>query len=203
MIFQLLPLLCGLATLCFSSCIKSSRQIPYLLLGFVIGLGIVNWGAANPIFQFMVSPQELAIVAAVSALLLLRHHDWRHFGLVLSGLIAAFWVSTLEAMGAPYELSLLLVCGVTGLNVWAALKRQAFITDSILDEALLIVFVLGLIVGLVPEVINGWRSAGALQALDTANNNQNPEFESLLVALSGIVLGIGWSLLRNQRAGRR
>lgn len=200
MIFQLLPLLCGLAAISFSSCIKSPRQAIFLLPGFILGQAIISFGPANPFVAIMVSPQELAIVAAVSAMLLLRHHDWRHFGLILAGFMAAFWVATLQNMGAPFMLGLLVGLLAIGVTLWAILFREGFINDGILDEALLLVFLLGLIVGLVPELIGGWQSAGALQALDASDGGERSGFAALLVALAFTVLGVFWAFWRGRRS---
>lgn len=199
MIFQLFPLLCGLAAVCFSSLIREAGQVVYLLLGFVFAAAIIIWGPTNAWLAIIISQEEVAIVIAAIAAVLLKRHDWRHFGLIAAGAIAAFWMQTLNRLGAEPFLALLVVIVSLAICVWAALTRPEFVGNKMLDEALMGIFLLGLMIGLVPEIIGGWQSADALQSLDTVGQDGGFGVEALLVALGFGVSGLTWGLWRNRR----
>jgi len=196
MIAQLFPILCGLAAVCFSACIKRPAQAAFFVAGMALVLLLTLPLAGRAPLWSGANPQEVAMVIAVFAFTILQHHAWRQLALLMGGLVAGFWMNSLLRLGMPVSVASGVVLAVGLGTLAASLKRQVFIDDDVLDEGLVGVLVLALLLALVPAVLQGWQAAGSLQALDQQRLDAGLEPAVLAPVLVATVLGLLFTLYR-------
>jgi hypothetical protein len=104
-------------------------------------------------------PEVAGLFAVGGAVLYLFRPRYASLGFVLGGALAGMFVQLTTVVGVPFLLSApLIALGMTGI-VWFAKTRPAFAPETLREEALLIVCTLGLVVAVMPGVLDGWQAA--------------------------------------------
>ncbi len=199
MTVQLFPLLCGLATVCFCACISSRRQLFYVVVGFVVALLVSQWRPFSGRPLLLMNAEEIAIVCAAVAILMLRSQRWQGLALFAGGVMAAFWTVTLDRLGMQPFVAAVLVFSVAMAGSLMAIHLNSFISRLVLDEALMGVFAFSLVVGLVPSIVQGWQSASVLHGLDSNSGVFTDSATVVWLALSFSCCGVVWGWWRQHR----
>ena len=150
--FHALGMLCGLGAVVFVTAAGVSRRT-CVSAAALFCLSVV-WTAG-----VVIPPAEVVgYVVAIGAVVFLARPRWATTTAALGGALAGVWSGVLAAQGMPWwaAVSLAIVPPVAGLF---AQRRPEFAPPHIRDEALVIVCVLGLVVAMLPGVLDGWRAA--------------------------------------------
>ena len=190
---QAFGILCGLACVVFASAASSRRpDIVAMSLGFVTS---AVWSTVWIGPQGRPDPAWVGLfVVAVATLSLLRP-GLQIFSAVSAGALGGLWAWFLQMQGLSLVVALLLPAALLGIAVFAG-RRPGFAPPSIREEALLFVCCLGLFVALGPELLAGWRSAGALNAASMPSRAM--EGWVLLVGATSVAAG-GLTVLARHR----
>lgn len=138
------------------------------------------------------------IVAGVAVLHIFRPH-LRWPALLCGGALAGFWSALLQIQGLGRGPSLAIAAAIPAVAAGLALWRRDFAPESLREEAMLVMVVLGLMVAMIPEISEGWRSALALNRADeNAQANQVMSGWVLVLSAASVVLGGLYSLLRRR-----
>jgi hypothetical protein len=119
-------------------------------------------------------------VGAVAVAALARPR-WRWLPPLAAGLCGAAWVSVLGAQGLPWLPAAAVAACVMAVAMALAARRHEFVSTELRDEALVLVASFALLLGIGPDVVDGWRSAIALKAQPLAA--AGPEVGPWLAAL--------------------
>lgn len=163
-------LLCGIATVTCCAHINSHSSEGWRwLLTMVLGLALLPpFALLLPnVVPLAMQASHAALLIALAAMSLLRRPS-AHMALYYGGFLTALWISTLLTAAYPLLLAVLLPLAAALTTQLLALYRPGFRSESLLQEALIVLLMISLPVALVPELIAGWRSATALQGIDPA-----------------------------------
>jgi hypothetical protein len=186
---QLFPLLCGFATVIFAASTRQLGQGLYWLAGFLLaGFLVGAWSGPN-IGYLLLDPAQVATVLVLAALLKFQTSRFDIALLVFSGLIAAIWANSLILSGYPGLPVTAVVVVLSALTVGCSVYRKEFVTEKLLDEALLILLLMALFIAIVPAAIAGWQSASGLQGLDASQGGTAINGGVLVIVLAFAVLG--------------
>lgn len=160
-------MLCALAAPVFSSAPTRGRWSPVA----AVAIGLVASAAA---FRFG-RPPDVVWVAALTALVAAAQLVRRMSPVaaaVAGGALGAIWASLLHAAGLPWAAAAPVAAAPPMLSAFLAARSPRFAPAIIREEALLVVLVAGLVVAMVPNIQEGWRSAVALNIQDQNANSQ-------------------------------
>ena len=189
MAFLLFPLLCGLATVSFTACAKHPRHVIHWLIGFLSVLLLTGSWIGQNRGLVLVDPTHAATVLGLAAFAILHKSQWASAAVVFGGMMGAVWISSLTASGYPWLLVSIVICLVSVVAFIGATGWKNFVSDEVLDEALIIVIAVSLFVSIVPTAISGWQSAANLTALDSGQNEPYANVGLLILSLTFIVVG--------------
>lgn len=187
--FLLFPLLCGLATVSFTACAKHPRHGIHWLTGFFSVLLLTGSWISQNRSLVLVDPTHAATVLGLAAFAILHKGKWESAAVVFGGMLGAVWISSLSASGYPWLLVWIVVCLVSVVAFVGATSRKNFVSNEVLDEALVIVIVVSLFVSIVPTAISGWQSATNLTALDLGQDEPYANVGLLILSLTFIGVG--------------
>lgn len=123
----------------------------------------------------------VGLFAVAAALLYLFSPRWAWLASVFAGVLAGSLTGLLQVVGAPPVLGVMAVAVLIGITVWLVQSRPLFAPDLLREEALLMVGVLGVLVAVLPGVLDGWQAA--------ANLNVRPE-DAARLAMPGWTLSV-------------
>jgi hypothetical protein len=131
----------------------------------------------------------LGFCVAAAAVTALMRPRWFLLPPLAAGFAAAAWISILEAQGLPWLPSALAAAILLGVTVSLAARRRGFLSAELRDEALVLVALFALLLVIVPDVVDGWRSSVALKAEPLAATG--PQVGPWLGALVAAVVLLG------------
>ncbi len=152
-------MLCGLGATAFASWVDRGWRTR---LGFLGGFLIAVLGFGADRFP---QPGWIAITVAIVAALTLWKPAWSVAMVVCGGLLAGLWISVLQLQGLPFVPALVVGVAMPAVSAFFSMRRPDFATQTLREESLILLIVLGLAVAMVPEVTAGWRSALELKAV--------------------------------------
>lgn len=183
-LFHALWLLCALGTTVFAT--ASTRAwvtVPALMLGFFAS---VVW----------IRPDRLpdavwvgGLVAVVAVLQLLRPGRVDVVTTICGGVLAGLWGSLLRIEGLPWVPALVIGAALPTISASLTARRSTFAPAALREEALLIVFGLGVTLAMVPNVLQGWRSAVALNLTDKSGSHELVPMWTLSFIGTALALG--------------
>ena len=186
---QALWLLCGIGAVVFST----GAAVPRRLAGVVAGFGLTSWllRAGVP------DPASVAGFAALVAGCKIYRPAWITLPAFCGGLLAAVLGVLLREQGLPSPYALLLCAAIPAVSIALASRSSNFAPESMQEEGVLLMLALGLGAAVGPALIEGWRSAGAMNVAAEATNNIMPAWV-LSVAAASTFIGAAWSLWRHR-----
>jgi hypothetical protein len=184
-------ILAALAAAAFGSQCASPRRALVLLASFAgAALAFARFGALDT--------AALGFSVGAAALAALARPRWTLLPPLAAGISAAAWISMLEAQGAPWSAGAVAAAVVLAAAVGLAARREAFASAELRDEALVLVGAFALLLAVIPEVVEGWRSSIALKAepLAAAGPEMGPWLGA--VVLATVALGGAYSLWKRR-----
>ena len=185
---QALWLLCGVGAVVFSAGAPGWRQIGALVSAFGLTAWLFRGGVPDA--------ASVAGLAAVVAGCKLYRPAWKTLPAFAAGLLAGVLGLLLEFQGSPRFLALALAASIPAATVWLS-RGPNFAPEIIVEEGMLMVLILGLGAAVGPAILEGWRSAGALNIAPGAENLHFPEWV-LTVAAGSTLIGGAWSVWRHR-----
>jgi hypothetical protein len=181
-------MLCLLGTTTFSAAAAPRRRWQVAL---AIGFGLVTVLSGR---ERLPDPEVAGLFAAAGAVLYLLRPRFAALGFVLGGALAGMFVQVLSVVGAPTLLSApLIALGMAGI-VWLASTRPAFAPESLREEALLIICALGLVIAVLPSVLEGWQAAQNLNVrVENVATQAIPAWTLSVITMSTL-LGAAYAL---------
>jgi hypothetical protein len=112
-----------------------------------------------------------------------------------AGVAAATWAAVLQLEAIPPAPALVVAGGTLLASAWLTTHRPAFAPTTLREEALLILLIAGVVVGMAPTVAQGWQSAVALNmTVDTGAPGQLVPVWTLSFVGAAVALGALWSI---------
>jgi hypothetical protein len=151
-------ILAALAAAVFAAqCARSRTALALLLAAFT---------AAAAVFvargSFEVTTLSFYLMAA--AITALARPNWWLPPPLAAGVAGAAWISVMQVQGLPWQPAAFAAGCVVAAAVALAAFRRGFVTTELRDEALVIVASFALLLGVGPDIVDGWRSSVALKA---------------------------------------
>jgi hypothetical protein len=182
--FHALWMLCALGAVVHSTAAASRvRDVIALGIGFVTAAVV-----ASP--QRLPDPTWVGVLSAGSAMLVLFQPRLAVVAAMWGGALGGMLTAMTEVQGAPPAASAGPVVVLMATAVWFTRQRPAFAPDVLRDEALLAVSVLGLVVAVVPGVIDGWQAAATL-TIEPALPGPSTPIPAWTLALVGTAMALG------------
>jgi hypothetical protein len=150
-------------------------------------------GFAGAAFAFarLGSPDvaTLGLCVAGAAITALARPQWRLLPPLAGGICGAAWISVLEAQGLPWLPAAVLAICVLAASAALAARRRGFASTELRDEALVLVASFALLLGIGPDVVDGWRSAVALKAEPLAAAGPHVDLRLGALVVGSVLLG--------------
>ena len=178
-----LALLCRLASVTFAVLDARLRGLAVVMVGFALTAVVVGGsGVPDPAWGG-------GVVAALAIVAILRPHV-RPAIAACGGVLAAIWAAMLQIGGLPILTGVVLAITAPTLAIYLTRRHPEFAPQVLLEEALVVIVLLGVMVAIAPGVVAGWRSAAVLnlqQPLEAASHAV-PTW-ALFVSLGAAALG--------------
>jgi hypothetical protein len=189
-IFHALWLLCALSTAVFATAAARTLR----------GLSVfpIAFGASVFFHRAGHLPDAIwigAMVAFLSVFQLVRPGTGV-LAAAASGVVAGVWASLLEVDGLAVAPAVAIAAALPAAAAYLAAWRPRFAPLELREEALLAMLVFGLVLATVPTVLDGWRSAVALNMQVTNARQQLVPVWALGATSASIALGGLYSLWR-------
>jgi len=186
---QLFPLLCGLATVSFTACIKRPAQLFYWLGGLLACLSLTApWPGQNSALV-LIEPTHIATVSGLAAWAILHKSQRQAAALALGGVFAALWIKALASLGLQWLSAATVVGLVAAIAALGATRIAGFAPRQVRDEALLLVIAVSAFIALVPTAIAAWQTSSGLQAMDSPQHESGSDTGAYILSLAFMVLG--------------
>jgi len=187
-IVSALWLICALGTVALAAAGTPGRR------GLVwIGAGLVAGAAGVRVFR-LPAPEELAAVVALVAFLRLVRPQAGGLAAATAGVAAGAWSRVLELQGVPLSPALLAAVALPVAVVLLAAWRPSFAPAGVRDEALAVVFVAAILAAIAPDILDGWRSAQALNIDEAALDALSVPAWTAAVGLMALAGGGAWAI---------
>ena len=176
-------ILAALAAAVFAAQCASGRAA---LLGLLSGFA----GAAFA-FARLGSPDVMTLGFCVlaAAITALARPQWRLLPPLAGGICGAVWISVLGAQGLPLLPAAAVAACVVAAAVTLAARLPGFVSTELRDEGLVLIASFALLLGIGPEVVDGWRSAVALKAEPLAAAGPDVGLELGALVVGSVLLG--------------
>jgi hypothetical protein len=187
-IFHALWMLCLLSAVVFAAvAAHSARLLAATALGYAAASAL-----SGP--DRSLDPEIAGLVAAAGTLVYLfrPRHDW--LAAAAGGALAGMFVDLLVVAGAPFTASLLLTALLMFGTVWLARTRPAFASEALREEALLVICLIGLVVAVLPSVLDGWQAAANLNVRAENEVTRVIPVWTLTVVAMSMLCGVLYSL---------
>lgn len=191
-VVQTLGLMCGFAAATFATAATDRRTLVAVPVGFIPALA---WIAAG----YRPGSGAIGLLAAsVAAFALLRPASTTPVALA-AGVLAACWAWFLASTGLPMVIAVAIAVALLAVAANAA-RRPGFVEPTVRDEALLMICGLAIVVSIAPDLLDGWRSAAALNV----GSSSVPIGRAggtwvVIVSTTALVLGSGWTVFARKR----
>ncbi|MEO5923171.1 MAG: hypothetical protein ABIR70_05020 [Bryobacteraceae bacterium] len=186
---QALWLLAGIGAVVFST----GAAVPRRVAGVAVGFGLSAW----LLWDGVPDAATVAGFAALVAGFKLYRPGWVTLPAFCGGLLAAVLGALLAADGVPNWIAWFCAAIVPLVSIALASRNSNFAPESVQEEGMLLMLALGLGAAVGPALVDGWRSAGAMNiAGETANN----AFPAWVISAAGAstLIGGAWSLWRHR-----
>jgi hypothetical protein len=202
MTLQAFALLCALATLASVAGAVRPAQLTYVLAGIAVSTALMIPALVGlPLAPLVtVEPTQVALLLALFALARLRNKVDVRIALFVGGALAVVWLQALRGTGWPLFAAFPFVMGVVAIAAFAGLQRN-FFPALLQEEVALLMLAGGLIVALVPGVLEGWDSAEALQGSMAAEAEAGTKV--VWIAAGFVVLGALFAWWKSNRGWSR
>lgn len=186
--FQALWLLCGLgAVVCAAASARRARDLAGLATGFAAAVAVVSPGRPPD----AATAGTLAVLAAAIALFRPR---WAILSALAGGALAGMLSALLEVQGLPPLVSPVAAGLLLVVPVWLSRTRPHFAPERVREEAWLGIGMLGLVVAVLPGVLDGWHAAANLAAPTERTISMMVPAWTLTLLLTSTMLGALYSL---------
>jgi len=196
MTLQAFALLCALATVSTVAGAARPAQLLWVCAGLLASVALMlppllalPWA---PLLA--VEPVQVALLLALFALARLRGKTGVRITLFIGGALAVVWLQALRGIGWPLFVALPCVLVCVAVAAIRGLKRS-FFPAALQEDVSLLMLVGGLVVALVPGILDGWDSAEALQGGTAAAVVTGRSV--VWVAAGFVVLGAAYTWVRN------
>jgi hypothetical protein len=194
--FQALWLLCGLGTAAFASvavvyAAGALRALPWL----AIVLGFTGGALVQRTTGSIDATWVGGLSAAVAALELIRPGHYLVTG-GAAGALAALWAGLMQSQGLPLPIGVPAAAGVLLLSAVTTSVWPAFAPPVMREETMLGLGALALVIGVAPEVGQGWQSAVALNVSREGASAPSLPVWLLSCAAASVLSGGLWSWWR-------
>jgi hypothetical protein len=181
-------MLCAIGAVVFAA--SATRRVVHLaaLAGGFLAAAIASGPDRLP------DPVSVGALSAGAALLLLFRPRYAVLPAVWGGALAGMWTAMLEVPGLPSPVAMAVVAALLALTVWLSRTRPVFAPDVLRDDALLAVTLLGLVVSIVPGVMDGWQAAANLTVEPASGPAASIPVWTLTLVGTAAALGAAYSL---------
>jgi hypothetical protein len=178
---------CGLGTAILVAAMPLSRAGAGLgVLAFAVGA----WWARQP---FAPSAATVATGAALVAVWQIVRAPRRPYALIVAGLLAGIWTAVLEVQGLPLLAAVPVAALLPATSAWLRTERAAFAPPALVEEALLLLAIVGLAAAALPGIAEGWHAAVNLSVRGGQPATGTPETTmpvwTLAVASAALISG--------------
>jgi hypothetical protein len=151
--FHALWMVCALGAATLAAVPSLSwRNRASLAIGFALSAGWLS--SARP-----PDSPTIGVAAAGAAAVVLLRPDRAAWGLLVAGVLAGSWSALLEAQGVPVSIAIVAAALAPMASLYFASRSPSFLPGRIRDEALLGLIVGGVLVAMLPGVLDGWQAA--------------------------------------------
>jgi len=159
------------------------RELAALAAGFVVAAIV-----ASP--QRLPDPAWVGVLSAGAAVVILFRPRVAVVSAAWGGALGGMLTALAEVQGLHPIAAVAAPALLAAVTVWLARTHPAFAPDVIRDEALLGVCLMGLVVSIVPGVIDGWQAAANLTIEPAAAGPAMP-IPAWTLALVGTATALG------------
>lgn len=138
----------------------------------VAAFALGTWWARQP---FAPSTATVALAAAVIAVWQVVRPPQRPYAAIVGGLLAGIWTAVLAAQGLPLLAAIPVAALLPAASAWLRVRRAAFAPPALVEEALLLLAVVGIAAAALPGVAEGWHAAVNLSIRGGQSTNATPE----------------------------
>ena len=144
---------CGFGTAILIAATPLSRAAVVTAAGaFVAGA----WWAQQP---FAPSPAAVALAAALMAVWQLVRAPRRAYSALVAGLLGGIWTMALTGQGLPPLAAIPAAAAVPVASAFLRHRSAAFAPPALVEEALIVLTVIGIAAAALPGIADGWRAA--------------------------------------------
>lgn len=183
---------CGFGTAILVAVTPLSRVGAAMAVGaFVAGA----WWAQQP---FSPSPAAVALVAALMATWQVVRAPQGPYAAGVAGLLGGIWTAVLAGQGLPPLAAVAVAVLLLASSAFLRARSAAFAPPALVEEALIVLGVVGIAAAALPGIAEGWRAAVNLsvqggQSANTAREMAVPMW-TLAVASAALISGGLFSL---------
>jgi len=183
---------CGLGAAILSAAIPLSRLGGVLAVGaFVLGA----WWVQQP---FAPSAAVVATAATLMALWQVVGAPRRPYAAAMAGLLAGVWTAVLGGQGLPTPAAFVLAASLPVTSAWLRHRRAAFAPPALVEEALVVLALVGLVAATLPGIAEGWHAAVNLSVQGGPSPDGSPATAvpawTLAVASAALISGGAFSV---------
>ena len=187
-----LVMLCGLGAPIYATTIEGRR---YRLVACVAGFALALYFGRNGVLP---NPSALGLVVAGCAALEVFRPRWSFLSPVCAGVLTAIFTMVLRIQGVPTVGAIAIALVFPIVAGWLASRRDSFAPRNLREEAMLLMIALGILVAVIPEVSEGWRSAMTLNRDSDVASTPVIASWALVFGTTSALLGGVYSLLRRR-----
>jgi hypothetical protein len=167
---------------------QRNRDLVALAAGFILAAVV-----ATP--QRLPDPAWAGVVTAGAAVVILFRPRYAVVSAAWGGVLGGMFTALTEVQGLHPIAAMAAGAVLVATPAWLARVRPSFAPEVIRDEALLGLCLLGLVVAIIPGVIDGWQAAANL-TIEPATPGPATPIPMWTLALVGTAtaLGAGYSL---------
>jgi hypothetical protein len=182
--FHALWMLCALGAVVYAAAAAHRvRDLIALAIGFVLAAI-----AASP--QRLPDPTWVGVISAAAAMVVLFRPRFSVLAAAWGGALGGMLTALIEVQGLHPAASIGPIVVLIATVVWLTRMRPAFAPDALRDEALLAVSLLGLVVAVMPGVMDGWQAAANL-TIEPATQVETTPIPAWTLTLVGTATALG------------
>ena len=182
--FHALWMLCALGVVVHAATAAHRvRDVTALAVGFVLATIV-----ARP--QRLPDPLWVGALSAGVAIAVLCRPRFAVLAAGWGGALGGMLTALTEVQGVPAAASVGPVVVLIATVVWLTRLRPSFAPDPLRDEALLAITLLGLVVSVMPGVIDGWQAAATL-TIEPATSGPVTPVPAWTLTLVGTATALG------------